>query len=186
MIRRAALLQTPTGAGVPGLAFVPDIVPAFVLAFVLTSLGYAPEAEAAPRVLGFTCHIGSGRTHVLVPREKEVNSNDEMSCRASVVGLAGRSPRDLAVELRILPPRGSYRVVATGLLEPAGDRRNRARMKELYIPHATWVSAVDWRHKAAPRVRLVLRVLDKPSPGSTRWRQLVVRRLDVGGRGRRG
>lgn len=143
----------------------------------------APEARAAPRLYGFSCHFGSGRTHVLVPRQREEDATDEMSCRARVAGLGGRSARDLGFELRILAPDGSHRVVATGLLEPADERRDRARIVDLYVPHASWASAVDWRNKAAPRVRLELRVLDKPAPGDRRWRFLVSRRLDLGGPG---
>jgi hypothetical protein len=116
---------------------------------------------------------------VLVPRAREENSNDELICRAVVGGIGGRNARDLAVELRLLPPQGGYRVVASSHLEP-GERRGRAEIDELAVPHASWAAAIDWRSPTTPRVRLLLRVLDRPSPGSTRWRVLATRRLELG------
>lgn len=151
----------------------------------LIAVSTTAPASATTRVAVFSCHIGDGRMRVLVPRNKEESSDDEMVCRAVVTGLSGRSARDLAVELRILPPVGAYRVVGTGRLEATDGGRDRARIDELLVPHATWVSAVDWHHRTSPRVRLVLRVLDKPSPWSKRWRLLAMRRLDLGGAARR-
>jgi hypothetical protein len=153
---------------------------AVLAAPLLVTLAAGP-AQAGARVVSFACHIGDGRTQVLVPREREDDSDDELLCRAAVSGIGGRSAQDLAVELRILPPRGSYRVVASSHLEPA-TRRGHAEIDELVVPHATWAAAVDWRDRNAPRVRLLLRVLDRPSPGSTRWRVLAIRRLELGGR----
>ena len=150
-----------------------------VLPALLVVLAAAP-AQAGVRVASFTCVIGSGRTQVLLPRAREEDVNDELLCRATVAGIGGRSPRDLAVELRLLPPVGGYRVVATETLEP-GSGRGLAAIDELAVSHATWLATVDWRDRVAPRVRLLLRVLDRPSPGTTRWRLLAQRRLDLGG-----
>jgi hypothetical protein len=91
-----------------------------------------------------------------------------------VRGLGGRSPADLVAELRVLPPRGPYRVVASGALED--ESPDRARGPEIFVPHSTWVSAVDWR---ARRLRLVLCVLDKPARGSKRWQLVATRRLEL-------
>jgi hypothetical protein len=150
-----------------------------VLSILLLAAAAEP-AQAGARVLSFSCEIGSGRTRVLVPRAREENSNDELLCRAVVGGIGGRNARDLAVELRLLPPQGDYRVVASSHLEP-GERRGRAEIDELAVPHASWATAIDWRRPKTPRVRLLLRVLDRPSPGSTRWRVLATRRLELGG-----
>jgi hypothetical protein len=77
-------------------------------------------------------------------------------------------------ELRLLPPRGPFRVVASGALE--SDVADRARAPDIFVPHSTWVSAVDWR---ARRLRLVVYVLDKPARGSKRWQTVAVRRLEL-------
>src|SRR5215204_4665918 len=98
------------------------------LPYLVASLVVSASAPAmaTTRVSSFFCHIGDGRAHVLVPRTKEESSDDEMVCRAVVTGLKGRSAGDLAVELRILPPAGTYRVVGTGRLESAEQGRDRA------------------------------------------------------------
>jgi hypothetical protein len=130
-------------------------------------------AEAAPRIVAFNCKIGDGR-RVMVTAAHEDGSDDEMSCRVSVRGLGGRSAADLVAELRLLPPRGPFRVVASGALE--SDATDLARAPEIFVSHSTWPSAVDWR---ARRLRLVLYVLDRPPRGSKRWQTVATRRLDL-------
>ena len=136
-------------------------------------------AQAAPKLVSFRCHIDGGRTRVL-PRAQEMDRYDELLCRVRVKDLGGRSARDLAVELRLLTPDGSYRVVATAHLEPAAMGRGRAQIDELAVPHASWVAGIDWQQKR-PGVRLMLHLLDRPSPGSKSWRLLAERQLQVGG-----
>ena len=143
-------------------------------------LAPAPVA-AAPNILTFRCQIdGRPRTRVLPPLQ-ERDSYDELLCRVAVTGLGGRSARDLAVELLLLPPDGSYRVVATSHLEPAGGR-DRAKLDELVVPHATWAAGIDWRDRKRPRLRLQLRLLDKPAAGDRQWRQLATRGWELGGK----
>jgi hypothetical protein len=140
---------------------------------VACALAGATTAEAAPRIVAFDCKIGDGR-RVMVTAAHEEGSDDEISCRIAVRGLGGRSPADLVAELRLLPPRGPYRVVASGALED--ESPDRARAPDIIVPHSTWVSAVDWR---ARRLRLVLCVLDKPPPGSKRWQLVATKRLEL-------
>jgi hypothetical protein len=151
------------------------------LAAAATVLAAAVPAAAAPKILTFRCQIDGRRTRVLPP-EQERDSYDELLCRVAVTGLAGRSARDLAVELLLLPPDGSYRVVATSHLEPAERGRDRAKLDELVVPHATWSAGIDWRDRKAPRLRLQVRLLDKPSAGSKQWRQLATRGWELGGK----
>jgi hypothetical protein len=144
----------------------------------------AAAAVARPRVVAFDCHIGDGRTRILVPREREESTDDEIQCRASLRGLGGRSAPDLVAELRVLPPGERFRVVASDKLSHAEGQRDAAQLEALLVPHATWVSAVDWRARGAPRVRLVLCIYDKPSRGGKRWRLIATRQLELGrGRG---
>jgi hypothetical protein len=150
------------------------------LAAAAIVLAAAVPAAAAPKILTFRCQIDGRRTRVLPPRQ-ERDSYDELLCRVSVTGLAGRSARDLAVELLLLPPDGSYRVVATSHLEP-GRGRDRAKLDELVVPHATWSSGIDWRNPKRPRLRLQVRLLDKPAAGGRQWRQLATRGWELGGK----
>jgi hypothetical protein len=150
------------------------------LAVMLAAVA-APPALARPRLVSFACHV-DGRTRSFLPAPQERDSYDELLCRVSVAGLGGRSPGDLAVELRLLPPDGSYRVVATSPLEPADAGRGQARIDELVVPHASWVAGLDRRDPASPRLRLELRLLDRPSPGSRSWRLVDVRPLELGAR----
>jgi hypothetical protein len=147
---------------------------------VVAALLWPPAAAARPRLVRFACHIGDGRTGVLVPRAREESTDDEMRCRASLRGLGGRSPTDLVAELRLLPPRTSFRVVASDRLSAAEDDRDAARLEALFVPHETWLPAVDWRGRDGPRVRLVLCVYDRPSRGSKRWRLIATRQLQLG------
>jgi hypothetical protein len=142
---------------------------------IFTCLALAPSraAQAAPEITAFKCQIGEGR-RISPSRVHEEDSDDEVACRASVRGLRGRSPADLVAEIHLLPPRGPVRVVASAPLE--GDSTDRGRAPGIFVPHSTWTSAVDWR---ARRLRLVLRVLDRPPPGSKRWRIVATRRLEL-------
>jgi hypothetical protein len=140
----------------------------------------AAAARNEPRVVTFACQVGDGRTRVLA-RALEENSDDEMSCRARVQGLGGRSAADLVAEISLLPPSGPARVAATDKL--AGTDPDAAELRGLLLPHATWMSAVDWRTRPA-RVRLVLRIYDKPSPGQKRWRLVATGQLEFGRRKR--
>jgi hypothetical protein len=151
------------------------------LAAAAVVLAAAVPAVAAPKIVGFRCQIDGRRTRVLPPQQ-ERDSYDELLCRVSVAGLAGRSARDLAVELLLLPPDGSYRVVATSHLEPAERGRDRAKLDELVVPHATWSAGIDWRDRKRPRLQLQVRLLDKPTAGSRQWRQLATRGWELGGK----
>ncbi len=149
----------------------------------------AGAAQAAPRIATFQCRIGDGRG-VFPSRTEEEDSDDELICRVSLAGLGGRSPADLVAELRILPPHGAVRVVATAAFEPVGAA-DRAQVRELVVPHGTWSDAVDWPPRRAressaqgrpgsrPRLRLVLCVRDRPAPGQTSWRLMARKRLDI-------
>jgi hypothetical protein len=138
-----------------------------------------PSAWAAPRLDTFRCQIGEqGRTRLHATRDREEDADDELMCRARLLGLNGRSPADLIAELRVLPPAGPFRVVASQPLDPGG-RADAARLSELLVPSSTWISAVDWRARGGPRIRLVLRILDRPSPGQKRWRVVATRNLEL-------
>ena len=140
----------------------------------------AAPAHAEPKVVRFTCAIGDGRTRVL-PRAKEEDVDDEMRCQATIRDLGGRSASDLVAEVSLLPASGPARVAATDKLSPAG--RDGAELHAL-LPHATWLSAVDWRARP-PRLRLVLHIYDKPSPGQKKWRLIATSRpLELGGKKR--
>lgn len=139
----------------------------------------APPALAAPRLAAFRCQIGeAGRTRLHPTRDREEEADDELLCRASLQGLNGRSPSDLVAELRLLPPAGPFRVVGSQPLTAAGAA-DAARLPELVVPSSTWLSAVDWRARGGPRIRLVLRILDRPSPGQKRWRVVATRNLEL-------
>jgi len=131
------------------------------------------EAEAAPQVAAFNCTIGDGR-RILPTASQEMRSDDEVSCQVSVRNLRGRSAADLVVEIRLLPPREPFRVVASTALE--SESTDRARAPDIFVAHSTWASAVDWR---ARRLRLVLCVLDRPPAGSRRWQIVATRRLEL-------
>jgi hypothetical protein len=138
----------------------------------------AAPAVASPRVVSFSCHIDGGRKRVLPPAQ-ERDSYDELLCRVAVTGLRGRNAQDLAVELLLLPPDGSFRVVATSHLAPVERRRDRAKIDELVVPHATWAAGIDWKDRR--RLRLQLRLLDRPRPGSRQWSLLATRTWELGG-----
>jgi hypothetical protein len=138
----------------------------------------APPARARPRVVELSCQIGRHRTGVLVPRSEEDDSDDELDCRAVVSGVGPRG--QLAAELRVLPPAGPYRVVASGPLERADDDPGQARLDQLVVPHSTWASGVDWRNTQSPRARLELRVYSRGAAHHPAWRLLATRRLDIG------
>jgi hypothetical protein len=137
----------------------------------------APPAEARPRVVELSCQIGRHRTGVLVPRTDEEDSDDELDCRALVAGVGKSGP--LAVELRVLPPAGPYRVVASGPLERTDDAPDQARLDQLVVPHSTWASGVDWRNRQSPRARLELRVYTRTAALRAGWRLVATRRLDL-------
>ena len=149
------------------------------LVLVSLFLLVAPRAVAAPRVATFACAIGDdGRRRLHTSRAREEQADDELLCRASLQGLNGRSPSDLVAELRVLPPTGPFRVVASQPLGP-GRGADGAQLQQLPVPSTTWISAVDWRAKGGPRIRLVLRILDKPSRGQKRWRVVATRTLEL-------
>jgi hypothetical protein len=139
----------------------------------------AASARGEPRVVRFACEISDARTRIF-PRAREEDLDDEMQCQASVRDLGGRSARDLVAEVSLIPPSGPPRVAASDKLSPAAGG---AELRALILPHATWLSAVDWRARP-PRLRLVLRIYDRPSPGQTRWRLVATRPLDFGRRKR--
>jgi hypothetical protein len=139
------------------------------------TLALVAKAAGGPRVAEFACQIGDHRTGVLVPRAEEERSDDELDCRALVSGLGRAQP--MAVELRVLPPAGPFRVVAQSRLERIEDAPGEARLEQLLVPHSTWSSGVDWRNQRAPRVRLELRVYARAARAP--WRLLVARRLDL-------
>ena len=145
---------------------------------LLALLLAAIPATSGPRLATFTCEIGAGRSRLFASRAREERADDELQCRASLRGLNGRSAPDLIAELRLLPPTGPFRVVASQPLSPA-DTADAARMQELFVPSSTWVSAVDWRAKGGPRIRMMLRILDRPSPGQKRWRVVATRTLEL-------
>jgi hypothetical protein len=137
----------------------------------------APPAAARPRVAEISCQIGDHRTGVLVPRADEDQSDDELDCRVLVSGLgATRAP--LAAELRVLPPTGPFRVVASQPLQRVERTPGQARLDQLLVPHSTWASGVDWRDRESPRVRLELRIYVRAG-GRPAWRLLAARRLDL-------
>jgi hypothetical protein len=138
----------------------------------------ALPGPSGPRLATFTCEIGEGRSRLFPSRAREENADDELQCRASLRGLKGRSATDLIAELRVLPPAGPFRVVASQPLS-ATDSSDGARLQGLIVPSSTWVSAVDWRAKGGPRIRMELRILDKPGPGQKRWRVVASRNLEL-------
>jgi hypothetical protein len=148
-------------------------------AWALALLLAAP-VHAEPRVVRFACVIADGRTRIL-PRAREEDLDDEMRCQIVVRELGGRSPGDLVAEVSLQPPSGPPRVAASDRLGPG--ERDGAELRALILPHATWLSAVDWRTRP-PRLRLVLRIYDRPSPGQKRWRLVASSPLDFGRRKR--
>jgi hypothetical protein len=142
------------------------VKPAWTVLLLLLS----GPALGGPRVTAFECQIGSGRG-IHAQRDEEQESDDELACHATVSDLGGRAAADLVAELRALPPRGSFRALASAALEPAGLR---ARSPELYVNHSTWSSAIDWR---GPSLRLVLCILDRPAAGARAWRIVATTRL---------
>jgi hypothetical protein len=131
-------------------------------------------------VVRFACVIGDDRSQIF-PREREEDVDDEMQCQASVRDLGGRSARDLVAEVSLVRPGGPPRVAGSDKLSPAA--RDGAELQALILPHATWLSAVDWRARP-PRLRLVLRIYDRPSPGQKRWRLVASSQLELGRRKR--
>jgi hypothetical protein len=133
-------------------------------------------------VVGLACEIGSGRTHVLVPRTEEESSDDELTCRAELTGLAPTTD-ELAGELRIVGPAG-VRVVAMGRFERSGGER--ARLEGLVVPHSTWASAISWKDPRRPRLSLELRVFRKRAAAPRRaWRVVASAGLELGAQARR-
>jgi hypothetical protein len=130
-------------------------------------------ALAAPRVTTFECRIGDGRG-ILPARADEDVADDELACHATVSDLGGRGAADLVAELRVLPPGGGFRTVASTALRPAGLR---ARTPELFLAHSAWATAIDWRR--GPRLHLVLCVLDRPAPTARTWRIVARSRLVI-------
>jgi hypothetical protein len=150
-----------------------------IAATIGLGLALAGHAQGRPRVTTFACQIGGHRTGVLVPRADEEDSDDELECQAVVAGLGAAGRRPLAAELRVLPPRGPFWVVGSAPLNWAQARPDEARLPNLFIPHLTWSSGVDWRRQRAPRVRLELRVFGQGG-GPRSWRLLASRRLELG------
>jgi hypothetical protein len=143
----------------------------------LAALLLAPAgALSAPRIVGFACKIGSGRG-LSLSRLAEADSEDELACHADVIGVRGRSPADLVAELRLLPAQGPFRVVASKALD---DDHGIGHTGDVFITHSTWAGTVDWDRPRRPRLRLVLRILDKPPPGARSWRVVAEQRLELG------
>ena len=130
-------------------------------------------AVVQPSVSALRCEIGEGRTHLLVPREREESADEELRCHAFLVGLRPGSTAELVGELRLRAPGGRVRVVATGTFERSGPH---ARLDNLTVPHATWTSAVAWRAPNRPRLELSLHVFTR-LPSSKRWKPLMMRTL---------
>src|SRR5256885_17156134 len=107
----------------------------------------APPATAAPRIVDFACRIGQGRGLSLAPADED-DSDDELACHGAVSALGGRSAGDLVAELRLVPARGPFRVVASAPLASDGAL---ARTGDLFVSHSTWASAIDCRG-GAPRL----------------------------------
>lgn len=133
----------------------------------------ASAHAARPEVGAFRCEIGDGRTHVLTPRSREEESDDELRCHVFLIGLRRESDAELVGELRIRGPGNRVRVVATGPFERQGPH---ARLEDLLVPHATWTSAVVWRAPRRPRLELSLHVFTRTSP-KTRWQPVATRTL---------
>jgi len=143
----------------------------------------ALPAQAQPRIVAFTCEIGGGRTHVLVPRAEEESNDDELTCHAQ---LSGSTPdATFAAELRLREGSGRVRVVATGLFQrPEGDPR--WHIDALIVSHSTWATAVSWADARRPRLHVELRAY-RQHPGVPRraWRLAASARLELGARGGR-
>ena len=144
-------------------------------------LAAAGAARAGPRVTSFECQIGSGRG-IYPVRADELESDDELDCRAAVTELGGRGPADLVAELRLIPRRGPVRTVASVALEAATP--GRARTPEMYVSHSTWASAIEWRRLRGPRLELLLCILERPAPGTRTWRIVSTLKLVLGERPR--
>jgi hypothetical protein len=133
----------------------------------------APAAER-PTLTRFHCEIGSNRIHILIPRAAEERTDDELLCQVRLGGLSPRGQAELAAEVRAQAPDGRVLTVASGTF----DRdENQARIDELVIPHATWVSAVRWGPGSAV-LRLTLHVLAR-APGAKHWRPVLSRALVI-------
>jgi hypothetical protein len=149
---------------------------------VAAALVAPARAAARVRVVAFGCKITGGRARILVPRAaEEARSDDELRCWANLDGLArgGRAP--VAAELRILAPDGKVRTVATGAFETSRDRPGRAWLDQMFVPHWTWSSGVDWRAPARPVLRLELRVSAHAPGRRGRWLPVADARLDLRG-----
>jgi hypothetical protein len=136
-------------------------------------LALATAPAAGPRVYTFSCELGDGRTHLL-SRARENESEDELRCRAVIIGLPP-GDAELAGELRLRAPGGRLRVVASSTFERDGTE---ATIQELLVPHATFAPAIWWRPPTRPRLLLELHVFTR-HPRQRRWRTLVVRPLVI-------
>jgi hypothetical protein len=151
-----------------------------LLVAVAVALALPAPALARPRVMKFACAFGDGRTHVLTPRRKEAESDDDLYCQVQLTGVTERRTDSLAGELRLARPGGKTRAVAAGTFEARTDRFHRATL-DLAVPHDTWLTGVDWTPGRRPRVRLLLSVYDKRgSPRRERWAPVLSTRLQVG------
>jgi hypothetical protein len=144
-------------------------VAALALAPALPAAGRA----AAPEVSAFRCEIGDGRTQILIPRQREESSDDELRCHAFIIGLRPGSTAELVGELRIRARGGRVRVVATAPFERTG---RHARLHDLTVPHATWTSALVWRTPRRPRLELSIHVFTRAS-AEKRWEPVASRAL---------
>jgi hypothetical protein len=150
-------------------------------ALVLLALLAKPVAAAEhPRLARFHCEIGGDRIHILVPRAAEERTDDELLCQVRLTGLSPHGAAALVAEVRAQAPDGRILTVASGSFERDDGQ---ARIDELVIPHATWVSAVRWGPGSAV-LRLTLHVLARP-PNSKQWRPVLSRALVIDHHARR-
>jgi hypothetical protein len=156
---------------------VRGVLPSALVAWLAAALLGPARVEAAPKIAAFACMIGEGRG-IFLKRADEDRSEDELVCRVSLSHLGGRSASDLVAELRIVPPTGPFRVVATTVFESVEGARNRAQLDEVVVPHGTWAPAIDWRRRS-PGLRIVLCIRDRPAPGSSPWPLVARKTLDI-------
>ncbi len=145
-------------------------------------LALSIAAPIRPFASAFGCLIGGGRTHVLIPRVREEATDDELVCQVEIGGLPRYDRRSLVGELRI-PVRGrKVRTVASRTFERPDDLPGRARLEDVIVPHATWLSGVEWRTPRRPLLRLILHVYTKDRG---RWRLIVSTELQLDDRPKR-
>jgi hypothetical protein len=138
-------------------------------------------AKAKPRVVKLACVFGDGRTHLLIPRDTEADSDDPLICQVELAGVSEAAAAELVGELRVVQGK-QEQVVVSGDLEAREDRYRRA-VVELVAPHDSWFASVDWSTRGAPKVHLVVAVLQRSAtlPRDS-WKPVLTARMDVGHR----